>query len=143
MPGQHGQGQAEFGGEQRGDCRTAVAQRCQRAGGASELDGEPRGPDPVQSLPGFIDAGQPAGRYQAEGHGDGLLEQRPTDHDRAGMDLRQGGGGGRGGGHLAGDPVQRLRGEQHRRCIDDVLAGRAEMDRVDRMGRDEPGQRPD
>ena len=97
----------------------------ERARRAAELHGQPPRADRGQPLAGLVHAGQPARRDQAEGDGNGLLEQRAADHDRGPVRLGQPGRGlgrlGQVGQHDVDGPL----GQQHRGRVHDVLAGRA------------------
>ena len=140
MPGQDGQRQAEFGGEQRRDPLAGVAQRGERARRAAELHGKPR-PDRGEPRAGLVHAGQPARRDEAEGHGNGLLEERAADHDRGPVRRGQPGRGLGRPGQVGLDDVDGSLGEQHRGGVHDVLAGGPAMHGADRGLGHLPGQR--
>ena len=140
--GSTGRARPSFLGEQGRDPRAVVTQRRERARRAAELHGQPPRADLGQPLAGLVHAGQPARRDQPEGDRDGLLEQRPADHDRG--PVRGGQPGGRAGGlrqvgldHVDGPP-----GQQHGGRVHDVLAGGAAVHGAGRGLRDPPGQGP-
>jgi hypothetical protein len=143
VPGQHRQRQAKFLGEQRGDPGAIGAQGGQGARGAAELHRKAPGPHAVQVRARFVQAGQPAGRDQAEGHGDRLLQQGPADHHRVAVRCGEPGGGVRGRRHIRHDRRERAPGEQHGGGVDDVLARRAPVHGRRRGRGHAPGQRPD
>ena len=131
VPGQYRHGQAEFGGEQRGDPLAGFAERGERARRAAELDREPR-THRIEPGAGLVQAGQPAGCDQSEGHGDGLLEQGPADHDRVPVRGGQPGRGVSRPGQVGRDDVDGPLGQQHRGGVHDVLAGGPAVNSADR-----------
>jgi hypothetical protein len=142
VPGQHGAGQAQFLGQQRHHPGTVVAERGEGAGRAAELHGQPLRADRGQPGAGLVQAGQPARRDQAEGDGNGLLEQRAADHDRGPVRGGQPGRGRSGLGQIGQHHVDDPLSQQHGGRVHDVLAGRALVHGTRRGLRDAAGQGP-
>src|SRR5262249_23211393 len=73
---------------------------------AAELHGQALCPPPRHGIARLVQAGQPAGRDQAEGDGDGLLQQRAADHYGVPVGRSQPGAALGGGGQVHRDRVQ-------------------------------------
>ena len=100
-----------------------------------------RGPTASRPGAGLVQAGQPARRDQSEGHGDGLLEQGPADHDRVPVRRGQPGRGVGRPGQVGLNDADGPLGQQHRGGVHDVLAGGPAMNSADRGLGHLPGQR--
>ena len=143
MPGDGRLGQVELDGELGEHDQAAVAEGGQGAGGPAELDGQAVPVDLGQPPPALVQADQPAGRLQAEGDRDRLLEQGPLGDQGAAVPGGQGGAGVGGAGQVVQQRPQRPPGDQHDRRVEHVLAGRAPMDVVGDPGREPVGELAD
>ena len=119
----------------------------ERPGRATELHGQALRPDVRETADRPVESAHPAGRLEAEGRGDGLLQQGASGDGRRTVVAREPGGGVGRSTQVLDDRRQRALDDQHRGRVDDVLARRATMDgrrdlRSDR-GPDPPNERHD
>ena len=123
VPGNDRLRQAELARHPASDVRSIVAERGQRARRAAELHGQPVAC--VEHEPARLEhADEPRRGLDAEGRRQGLLEQRARHHRRRAMTLGERGAR---GCHLRDIDQHELEGapaDEHRRRVDDVLAGR-------------------
>jgi hypothetical protein len=143
MPGQGRLGQVELGGQVGQDRQAAVAEGGQGPGGPAQLHGQLVAVDPGQPAAGLVQADQPAGRLEPEGHRDRLLEQGPPGHQGVAVGVGQGGAGVGCPRQVVQQRRQRPPGDQHGRRVEHVLAGRALVDVAGDLGREPVGELAD
>jgi hypothetical protein len=136
-------GELELGGKAGEHFERGAAERRQRARGATELRGQALVADGAQARRALVEGHEPAGRLQPEGDRHRLLEQRAAGHDRRAVLAGKARGGVGRAVEVAEDRVQRAAGDEHRRRIDDVLAGGAVVDVGGRVAADLGAQRLD
>ena len=104
--------------------------RCAGAHRPAELRG---GCERRERAGGGVDAGHPAGRLQAEGRGQRLAQQRAADHRGVAVRARPGRRSRRPRRRASASRIASERaGDEHRRGVEDVLAGRPERGRARR-----------
>ena len=89
----------------------------------------------------LVEADEPAGRLQPEGHGHGLLQERAAREDGAAMLAREPRGRGGGALEVLEERPQGAVRDEHRRGVHDVLARRAAVDVAGRRALDALRQR--
>ena len=128
VPGQQRHRQPQLLAQEADHRRPGRAQRRQRAGGATELHREPRAADVFEPGRRAVEAPEPARCLEPERDRQRLLQQRAPGHQRLAMAFRQARGGARGALEVGDQQHQRTACHQHRRGIEDVLAGGAPVD---------------
>ena len=128
VPGRDRLGQLELAREQPEHLGTAVTERRRCPGGTAQLDGEPLVADSDERCSRLEHGDEPACRFEAERDRLRLLQQRPPDHRRDAMGVRELRALLGNGPEALQDQPQHPARDEHRRRVQDVLARRAEVD---------------
>jgi hypothetical protein len=123
-------------GERLGDRRPLGAERGQRPDRATELEGEAPVADRRESRRRVIEPAEPARRAQAEGDRQRLLEQGPPRREVRSVAVGELGRRVAGGVEVGQQRLERALRNEHRRRVDDVLAGRAAVEDSARLARE-------
>src|SRR5215510_788588 len=129
MPGRLRIGKTKFSSECLTHRYAIFAERRQRAGGASELHNQGFFKAVVKSFPPAMDSPEPSGSFESKCDWPGSLQKRPAQHYCVGVLLGQAMQS-----YFKPKQIRFQNGfcffeKQHKRCITNILAGRAPMDK--------------
>ncbi len=117
--------EAELSGVEVGELDALIAEPGEGPGRSTQLCRKPLSGHLLESHARLDDRREPAGGLDAEGRRHGVLEKCPGDHQRVAMLARERRTGRRHVVCLREHERERPPGDEHRRRVDDVLAGRA------------------